>query len=1190
MRPHRPPEVHAEDLSERTVNEEMDWGTTRVPSMVTRELGSTRKIDDMLGRLTMLSWNRTRGWLPNSKSRRKAPGRDRFCQILLKLLEDRTVPSTITAGSGITFSTTSLTCTNAAVATFNVQGFGEPASNFSASIDWGDQSSPGQADAFKYTSSGMNQFVVRGSHTYAQTGNYSIIVSIQHQNESPVTAMTVGHIGTGQVLYVSNYGGNSISAIDSSGNVNSFANTHLNVPSGVALDAQGNVYVSNIGTNTIEEFSPSGQYLGAFATGLSVPTGLAFDAQGNLYSANYINGVVEKFSPSGQDLGPFAVDTYGTAGLSFDSQGNLFLCNEGSPNTSWVKEYSPSGQLLRTFSDGLVQPTDMCFDTQGNLYVLNYGGGNIVRFAPSGQFLGVFATTSVSNPLDGLAIDAAGNLYACEYLQGKIEKLDSSGHSLGYFASGLNGPDYIAFGAAPEANLAPNTNTSVTSSSPDDISTYGDSVTFTATVTNTSGSAAPLGDVEFFDGVTDLGPGTVGSSNGNSTSWTFTISALNAGSHDIQAVFTSPFDFNVSGSDVTQTVSPRLLHVDFTGLDKVYDGTTTANASYSDDALPSDMVGVTFSASFSDKNVGTGNAVNITDIAVSGGPVGNYVLASTTAATTASITLRPLTVMATGIDKVYDGNSAAAITLSDDRVSGDVLADSFTDANFADANTGTGKTITVNGISINGTDADNYSLQNTTAATAANITAVGVVISVTTYGVTYNGSSHIATGTAKGVGGVLLSGLDLSGTTHIAAGTYTDTWSFSDPTGNYTNSSGTVIDSIAPAGTSISMMSSANPALVGQSVTFTATVSNTSTSSVPNGTVTITDTTTNTVLASNVALDGAGGASVSTDALAAGSHTITAVYANADGNFVGGGSDTISETINAAASGSLSGLVFVDFNSDGQVDFGEQGIAGVTISLTGTDDQGNAISRSLTSDADGTYIFPNLPPGSYYITESQPAGYLQGIDAAGTAGGSVVATDQFFVRLAAGANGLNYNYGERPASTGAVNNGQTAGIGFWNNRNGQALIKSLNGGPASTQLADWLAATLPNTFGSLKGRSNADVAALFQQDFLMKGVKLDAQVLATALNVYATNPMLDSSGVAAQYGFTVTGAGVGTATFNIGTNGDAFGVANNTIMTVMDLLRATDTQTINGLIYYGNVTKRHQANTVYSAVNQAGGI
>src|SRR5207249_3343001 len=76
------------------------------------------------------------------------------------------------------------------------------------------------------------------------------------------------------------------------------------------------------------------------------------------------------------------------------------------------------------------------------------------------------------------------------------------------------------------------------------------------------------------------------------------------------------------------------------------------------------------------------------------------------------------------------------------------------------------------------------------------------------------------------------------------------------------------------------------------------------------------------------------------------------------------------------------------------------------------------------------------------------------------------------------------------------------------------------------------------------------------------------------LSVYATNATLDSTHVAAQYGFTVSGDGVGTAAVNVGSNGDAFGVANNTMLTVMDLLLATDAQAVNGVLYGGNTTKR----------------
>jgi hypothetical protein len=392
--------------------------------------------------------------------------------------------------------------------------------------------------------------------------------------------------------------------------------------------------------------------------------------------------------------------------------------------------------------------------------------------------------------------------------------------------------------------------------------------------------------------------------------------------------------------------------------------------------------------------------------------------------------------------------------------------------------------------------------------------------------------------------------------------------------------------------TTTTVTASVNPSLLNQPVTFTANVS-VQDGDVPTGSV-------------QFLIDGLpfgspvtltkGAASITTATLALGPHTVTAVY--------GGGGEldgsTGSTTATVLPPANLSGLVWEDFNDDGQVDFGENGIRGVLVTLTGTDDLGRAVRLTQTTDADGAYVFLNLRPGNYYLTESPPSGYRQGIDSVGTAGGSLVATDQFFVQLAAGINGLNYNFGERPPAGSSVQPGQTATVGFWNNQNGQALIKALpvvtNPDGSVTSVANWLGATLPNTFGihagsnNLTGQTNAYVAALFQQDFVLKGVKLDAQVLATALSVYATNATLDSTSVAAPYGFTVSGDGLGAAAVSVGSDGDAFGVANNTTMAVMDLLLATDAQSVNGVLYGGNANKRSHANDVYSAINQAGGL
>ncbi len=293
---------------------------------------------------------------------------------------------------------------------------------------------------------------------------------------------------------------------------------------------------------------------------------------------------------------------------------------------------------------------------------------------------------------------------------------------------------------------------------------------------------------------------------------------------------------------------------------------------------------------------------------------------------------------------------------------------------------------------------------------------------------------------------------------------------------------------------------------------------------------------------------------------------------------------------------SLSGIVFSDFNNDGQVDFGEQGIPSVPITVTGIDDLGQAVNLSTTTDGAGTFVFLNLRPGTYTIIEAeQPAGYTPGIATVGTGGGTVSGAQFTGINLVAGEDAMNYNYGEQPAATGPIHQGQTAGIGFWNNKNGQALIKALNGG-VGTQLGNWLAATFPHLFGQdagtsdLAGKNNASVASFFQGRFVIHGQKLDAQVLATALAVYVTDPTLDSTGVGTQYGFTVGGNGLATATYNVGASGAAFGMADNTKMTVMDILLAADSQAVDGVLYNGDSVKSNKANNVFSGINEAGGI
>jgi len=99
------------------------------------------------------------------------------------------------------------------------------------------------------------------------------------------------------------------------------------------------------------------------------------------------------------------------------------------------------------------------------------------------------------------------------------------------------------------------------------------------------------------------------------------------------------------------------------------------------------------------------------------------------------------------------------------------------------------------------TGGTNYNNQSRSVAIVIN--KADATIHVTPYSVTYDANAHTATGSVTGVLGESLAGLDLSGTTHTNASNYTDTWMFTDVTGNYNNDSGTVNDVIGKANATV---------------------------------------------------------------------------------------------------------------------------------------------------------------------------------------------------------------------------------------------------------------------------------------------------------------------------------------------------------------------------------------------------
>jgi protocatechuate 3,4-dioxygenase beta subunit len=158
----------------------------------------------------------------------------------------------------------------------------------------------------------------------------------------------------------------------------------------------------------------------------------------------------------------------------------------------------------------------------------------------------------------------------------------------------------------------------------------------------------------------------------------------------------------------------------------------------------------------------------------------------------------------------------------------------------------------------------------------------------------------------------------------------------------------------------------------------------------------------------------------------------------------------------------ITGVVYFDQNSNGGRDAGEPGIAGVTITLTGTDATGAPVSMTATTAADGSFAFVGLLNGTYTITETQPAGFQQGTNAVGTSGGTITGDVISSIQLAAPNCGLNYLFGETRTTTP-----QTTSVA------GQVLVVPNPACPPADQAPP---APLPGVTVTLRDATGATVA------------------------------------------------------------------------------------------------------------------
>ena len=151
-----------------------------------------------------------------------------------------------------------------------------------------------------------------------------------------------------------------------------------------------------------------------------------------------------------------------------------------------------------------------------------------------------------------------------------------------------------------------------------------------------TGVSLNLATVEANDVVTVNGSGAFASKNVG-MGLGYTLSSLQLSGADAGNYYLSG-GTNFSGNNGAITARP--LTVSYTASNKNYDGSTTATVTASDNRVSGDVLTLSQSAAFADKNVGTGKTVGVSGISIGGTDAANYIVANDNQAaqTTADIT------------------------------------------------------------------------------------------------------------------------------------------------------------------------------------------------------------------------------------------------------------------------------------------------------------------------------------------------------------------------------------------------------------------------------------------------------------------------------------------------------------------------------------------------------------------------
>jgi sugar lactone lactonase YvrE len=213
-------------------------------------------------------------------------------------------------------------------------------------------------------------------------------------------------------LYIADSFNNLIRRVDTNGNITTIAgngvagfsgdggpatNASLGFPSGVTVDAAGDIYIADAGNNRIREVGTNG-----------IINTIAGDG-------NFV------YSGNGGDGGPATSATLDVPqGVAVDAVGNLYIADTGDNR---IRKVGTNG-VITTVSSGLAVPEGVAVDALGNIYIANTENNVILKVATNGS------QTQVAGGLNfpqGVAVDGAGNLYVADTYNNRVRRVATNG-------------------------------------------------------------------------------------------------------------------------------------------------------------------------------------------------------------------------------------------------------------------------------------------------------------------------------------------------------------------------------------------------------------------------------------------------------------------------------------------------------------------------------------------------------------------------------------------------------------------------------------------------------------------------------------------------------------------------------------------------------------------------------------------